>query len=1397
MRFYLGLLVLVALLPVVFTAGLSIWRLGVGYQTSAIDHLQQTASAVASAVESELSTAFTTLDALASMPLEHAGDHPLADRRGSQTGTFLRGRLSIEGPADPKSPADTLLPSGVPASLVKKVAEHGEPAVSKLFADPKDGNLRVAVGVLYRADKKPDAALVLVLSPAQLLRSLQRQSSYRSDLLVTVVDGDGRTLARSREADRFLGQAVSYWPRVQVSGQARGWFEAESVEGQPVMLTYLRLAGTPGWTVLVGEPLDAFNARWRDPLRKLLLWGGLSAAIALLGALWLARMLFRPVQALAANAGRLGANQGLAMQLVPRTAVREFEALCTGLAEADAALRNCAANEQRSAVEQTASESRCKQLTEALSIEKDRLELVTMAGGVGIMEFDVASQRFRWDKQSHLIFDRTPAEFDGSLEGLLAYLHPDDSARVRERWLHAVAEGVVLDLEMRILQVMGAQRHVRVYAQVHRDADGHADRVMGTVWDVTSERESAEALRRAKDAAEAAERLKSEFLAFMSHEIRTPMNTVLGITRLVMQTQMSAKQRDYLSKIDISAKLLLAIVNDLLDLSKIEAGKMNLEQIEFSLEALLETVSSATGMRAEEKALEVVFSVQPDVPKRLLGDPLRLGQVLINLVGNALKFTEKGEVEVVVARESVVDGRMRSLRFSVRDTGIGLDEQQLLRLFSPFSQGDSHTTRHFGGTGLGLSICRKLVELMQGRIWVNSKPGRGSTFSFIVPVGHIEHSAETAYKPLAQPALGQCRALVVDDNQSAREVLSVMLRGFGLAVDAVSSGRACLERLQGMRPDEARYDLLLMDWRMPEMDGLETARQVYEKYGRAAAPSVLMVTAFAGEDIINRASAMQLAGVLIKPVTPSVLYDTVCDVLGLNSHVPKLSANPGFDLEKLRNRRVLLVDDNALSQEVTTAFLQQVGMQVVLANSGAEAIQCMERGDIEIVLMDSRMPGMDGATATRKLRADPRFTWVPILGLSGETGSDAQQHLRASGMNELLLKPVEATRLYEALAQWLPLQAAFAALVGKRVLVVDDNQLNREVVSEFLTSARMVVETAADGIEAIACLEVADFDAVLMDIQMPLMDGLAATREIRRNRRWARLPVIALTAQDQVVSGLATTAAGMDAYLTKPIDEMQLFRTLLRFMPPAGALAATSVFAGPSAAPLADGQAADHSKLSRHGAVLPKHLPGMDLSLALERLGHQPERVQRLLRGFVRDFSGVDAQLELDMAQARYTQAGEVAHTVKSAARYLGAEDLGEAAQTLERLALQGDAAQLRPVVAAFRRELALVLAGIVQYCNETQRKFDPASLRSADQALSRDTLQHVAALLERIAPQVVQGNYAVSALLAEVKSALAGSSLMDLAEMALLQFEDLELEQAAQAVNALRVKVQALSERT
>jgi two-component system sensor histidine kinase/response regulator len=659
------------------------------------------------------------------------------------------------------------------------------------------------------------------------------------------------------------------------------------------------------------------------------------------------------------------------------------------------------------------------------------------------------------------------------------------------------------------------------------------------------------------------------------------------------------------------------------------------------------------------------------------------------------------------------------------------------------------------------------------------------------------------YKRLERPALGQCRALVVDDNQSARDVLSMMLRGFGLAVDTVSSGRACLERLREMHPAEPPYDLVLMDWRMPELDGLETARLVYAEYGRSAAPSVLMVTAFAGEDIINRATAMQLAGLLIKPVTQSVLYDTVCDVLGMSSSAPKVATHEALDMEKLRDRRVLVVDDNQLGQEVAAEFLRQVGMNVVMANSGQQAIQCLEQGNIEIVLMDSRMPGMDGATATRKLRADPRFAWLPILGLTGETGLDAQQHLRAAGMNDLLIKPVEPAKLYSALVQWLPKQPAFAALVGKRVLVVDDNQLNREVASEFLASARMVVETAADGIEAIACLEVADFDAVLMDIQMPHMDGLSATREIRRNLRWARLPVIALTAQDQVVSGQATRAAGMDAHLTKPIDEMQLFRTLLQFMPLAGASAKEL---GGSSDAMAAGVTSAGEAIAvkavdgvKEGAMppLPTHLPGMDLSLALSRLGHQPDRVQRLLRGFVRDFSGVDAQLATDLAQGRFGAAGEVAHTVKSAARYLGAEVLGNAAEALERLAPEGNTEQIVAAAETFRHELALVVGGIVQYCNEKKQAPSDATPPASETTLAPEVLQHLAELLSRLEPQVAQGNYAASALLMQLNAALRGTPLGVLAETALLRFEDLELDAAADALAAVKAKLHDLIERT
>ncbi|HTP34420.1 MAG TPA: response regulator, partial [Candidatus Acidoferrales bacterium] len=526
-------------------------------------------------------------------------------------------------------------------------------------------------------------------------------------------------------------------------------------------------------------------------------------------------------------------------------------------------------------------------------------------------------------------------------------------------------------------------------------------------------------LQAAKVKAEEATAAKSMFLANMSHEIRTPMNAIIGMTHLALKTGLTAKQRDYLSKVKIAAGALLGIINDILDFSKIEAGKLDIENADFEFEDVLDNLSTVVGQKATDKNLEFLIAAQPDIPRHLVGDPLRLGQILINLVNNAVKFTEHGEVVVSAAVEETAAGRVR-LKFSVRDTGIGMTPEQTARLFQAFSQADTSTTRKFGGTGLGLSISKRLVEMMGGEIWVESQPGVGSTFQFTAWFGI---GAARPERKRFVPELAGIRVLVVDDNPQAREILSDALRGFGLETGQASSGD---EAIRALASADAKnpYSLVLMDWHMPGMDGLEATRIV--KYGDRLKniPRVVMVTAFGREDVRAGAEQIGIDGYLLKPVGASLLYDTLISLFGTAeaeaaaTHVSREEAQ-AYDASGVR---ILLVEDNEMNQQVATELLESAGAKVTVANHGGEAVKTLREGPdppaFDVVLMDLQMPEMDGFTATRLLRADPRFKDLPIIAMTAHALVEERQRCLEAGMNDHVTKPIEPDALFAALKRW-------------------------------------------------------------------------------------------------------------------------------------------------------------------------------------------------------------------------------------------------------------------------------------------------------------------------------------------------------------------------------------------
>ena len=475
-------------------------------------------------------------------------------------------------------------------------------------------------------------------------------------------------------------------------------------------------------------------------------------------------------------------------------------------------------------------------------------------------------------------------------------------------------------------------------------------------------------LDEARSEAEDATKAKSEFLANMSHEIRTPMNAIMGMAHLAMKTDLTAKQYDYLKKVDISAKSLLGIINDILDFSKIEAGKMDMESVDFQLEDTLDNISTLVGIKTQEKGLELLFKTDPAVPRALVGDPLRLGQILINLSNNAVKFTDTGEI--VVATELVKQDQAQvTLKFSVRDTGIGMTAEQAAKLFQPFAQADSSTTRKYGGTGLGLTISKRLAEMMGGKIWVESQAGQGSTFSFTADFGLGKEKAKKRFKPASE--LRGMPVLVVDDNATSRSILQEMLESFSFEVSLAASGKEGIAELENANEGKP-FELVIMDWKMPGMDGIEASKRIKNHKGLSKIPPIILVTAYGREEVMQQAEQVGLDGFLIKPISPSMLFDAIMQAFGEavpeTSRVVRSHEQEAEALKHIQGARVLLVEDNEINQQVAREILEGAGLIVALATNGQEAVDAVKETNYDAVLMDVQMPVMDGYAATRRIR---------------------------------------------------------------------------------------------------------------------------------------------------------------------------------------------------------------------------------------------------------------------------------------------------------------------------------------------------------------------------------------------------------------------------------------------
>ena len=657
-----------------------------------------------------------------------------------------------------------------------------------------------------------------------------------------------------------------------------------------------------------------------------------------------------------------------------------------------------------------------KQAEEALRLGEQRFRSLVEATAA-IVWNTPASGEFESDQPGWSAFTgQTFEQLKGW--GWLHAVHPEDREKTARVWSAAVAARSLYQVEHRLRRRDGQYLHMVVRAVPILKEGGEIREWVGVHTDVDAEKRAEAATLEAKEAAEAATRAKSEFLANMSHEIRTPLNGIIGMTDLTLDTELTADQREYLGLVKTSADHLLTVINDVLDFSKIEAGKLDIESVDFNLRDTLDDTVATLANRAHKKGLELADHVAADVPDALVGDPHRIRQVVVNLIGNAIKFTDRGEVVLRVERLSQTGDEVW-LHFAVSDTGIGIAPEQQQKLFKAFAQADTSTTRKYGGTGLGLAISARLVAMMGGDVWLDSEPGRGSTFHFKVRFGIARSPIVASAKPAEPTYVHGLSVLVVDDNATNRRILQEMLTNWGMRPTVVEGGSAALAALERAHAAGEVFPLVLLDAMMPEMDGFELASRVRERPQLAGATLMMLSSADRREDAA-RCRDVGVAAYLTKPIRQSTLLDMIMTALGPKASVedrPATSAPGAAEPPDRRRFRLLLAEDNAVNQRLAVSILEKWGHAVTVAGNGREAVDAAARQRFDAVLMDVQMPEMDGFEATAALREREKADGghLPIIAMTAHAMKGDRDRCLAAGMDGYVTKPLRPQELFDVL----------------------------------------------------------------------------------------------------------------------------------------------------------------------------------------------------------------------------------------------------------------------------------------------------------------------------------------------------------------------------------------------